>query len=65
MEQKLLKPTKGMIVRDPETKEMLPEEGKIVVLNGFWRRRLKDGSVQSEDPPAPSKIEKSFKKGNE
>lgn len=43
--RRLLMPAEGRLVRDPETKARLPEEGKWVTLNTFWRRRLADGDV--------------------
>ena len=42
-----LKPTRaGLIVRDPKTGAPLPEAGGPVVLNTYWNRRLRDGSVE-------------------
>lgn len=42
-------PLKDLIVRDPTTKEPLPEEGGVRPWIGaegrYWRRRAKDGSV--------------------
>jgi predicted transcriptional regulator len=44
-----IKPLQGLLVRDPNTKAILPESGMIVSLSGvegrFWRRRIADGSV--------------------
>ena len=43
-------PKKGLMVRDPRTKEPLPATGTIKPLIGgpegrYWRRRIRDGSV--------------------
>ena len=42
----LLKPvSKEIIVRDPETFQMLPLEGSEKILNSYWKRRIKKGEV--------------------
>ena len=41
-----LKPAKDVIVLDPLTGEPLPEKGKAVVLDKYWRRRIQDGDVE-------------------
>lgn len=40
-----IKPTPGVVVRDPETYEPLAPKGEKKPRNGFWLRRLKDGDV--------------------
>ncbi|QCR38947.1 hypothetical protein C1N62_22795 (plasmid) [Nissabacter sp. SGAir0207] len=40
-----LKPAAGRAVRDPVKGTLLPEEGAEVVMDMFWRRRLRDGDV--------------------
>lgn len=40
-----LKPKKGLIVRDPETREPLKAKGEEKSRNTYWLRRIKDGSV--------------------
>lgn len=67
MNQKFLKPVNGLVVRDPESKEILPVDGSVVAMNSYWRRRVQDGSVtEVSDVSAPAiKIEKPFKKGIE
>jgi hypothetical protein len=41
-----LKPAKeGLIVRHPETKRPLRQEGEEVKKSSYWLRRLKEGSV--------------------
>lgn len=38
-------PAKGLIVRDPRTRQPLPEGGKEVPDDFYWVRRLRDGDV--------------------
>lgn len=40
-----IKPVPGVVVRDPDTLEPLPEKGDKKPRNSFWLRRLKDGDV--------------------
>lgn len=41
-----LKPASGgSVIRDPDTKKILPPEGARVRMNAYWSRRLKEGSV--------------------
>lgn len=35
-----------LIVRDPETRKPLSEDGEIKPRNPYWMRRIQDGSVQ-------------------
>ena len=35
----------GRLVRHPDTRRELPAEGLLVVLAGFWLRRLADGDI--------------------
>lgn len=54
-----LKPAKpGLIVRDPKTRRPLPEEGREVNLDSFWRRRLRDGDVVEVKSAPPAKAAK-------
>jgi hypothetical protein len=41
----LVKPQGDLIVRDPETRQPLPQEGKEVKVDRYWLRRLADGDV--------------------
>jgi hypothetical protein len=42
----LVKPAPGLKIRDPELKDLLPEEGREVSNdNMYWHRRLRDGDV--------------------
>jgi hypothetical protein len=51
----MVKPAEGRAVRDPNTKELLPREGRNVPNDMFWRRRLRDGDVVmvQDEAPAP------------
>jgi hypothetical protein len=41
-----IKPAKpGLIVRDPETKRPLPEDGKLVRWSSYWVRRKIAGEI--------------------
>lgn len=44
-EKVFLVPAENTIVRDPQTGEPLPVDGKEVVINNYWQRRLNDGDV--------------------
>lgn len=47
-----IRPAKpGLIVRDPQTKQRLPAEGKEVPPLTYWFRRLRDGDVLEGPPP--------------
>lgn len=55
-ERKFLVPRSGVLVRDPRTKEILPEGGDykdwIGTEGRYWRRRVNDGDViMYEDRP--------------
>lgn len=49
MSKILIKPASGQLVRDPETMEPLPVEGKIVSQNSYWLRRIQDGDAFVEE----------------
>ena len=57
MEQRkeFIKPAKGLLIRDPQTREQLPAEGKEVVMNTYWMRRINDGDVVIAKAPKKSK----------
>ncbi|EGJ50250.1 DUF2635 domain-containing protein [Desulfocurvibacter africanus] len=47
-----VKPSRaGLIVRDPTTKEPVPDEGRDVPRNSFWTRRLTGGDVVTAPRP--------------
>ena len=41
-------------VRDPMDARAVPHEGKEVLWNVYWDRRLVDGDVEICEPPAPA-----------
>ncbi len=41
-----IKPLNGLIVRDPETREPLKDEGEEKPRNLYWLRRIQDKSVE-------------------
>jgi len=44
--KKLIKPSsKGLTVRDPISKDILPETGDYKPIDKYWKRRIMDGSV--------------------
>lgn len=45
MQTKELKPAPGLQVRDPDTRQLLPPEGRTVEMTPYWVRRLRDGDV--------------------
>ena len=40
-----VKPKKGLLVRDPNTREPLKSAGEIKPRNTYWLRRIKEGSA--------------------
>ena len=49
-----VKPAPHLKVRDPQLKDLLPDEGRLVPDTSYWHRRVRDGDVVVCDPPAPS-----------
>lgn len=45
MEYVVVYPKAGMIVRDPNSKKIVPAEGMKVKLDKYWARRISDGDV--------------------
>ena len=41
-----VKPVDGLRVRDPKTRDLLPEHGKRVEMSSFWARRIEEKSVE-------------------
>lgn len=41
----VVRPREGLSVPDPDRKDFLPLEGREVVLNAYWQRRINDGDV--------------------
>jgi len=46
-----IKPTEGVLVRDPRSKTILSAAGGWVQAENYWLRRIADGSVQEVSPP--------------
>lgn len=40
-----IKPKKGLLVRDPKTREPLKAAGETKPRNTYWLRRIKEGSA--------------------
>ncbi len=54
-DQVRIKPAGHNLVRNPDTKQHLHKDGDHVVLDQYWRRRIKDGDVKIVDEsPAPA-----------
>jgi len=41
-----VRPRPGFVVRDPETKQPVPAEGREVPASTYWMRRVKDGDLE-------------------
>jgi len=41
-----IKPAAGLKIKRPDTLIYLKEEGEVVKMDTFWRRRIKDGDVE-------------------
>lgn len=61
-----VKPKAGKMVRDPISLALLPENGRNVPNNTFWRRRLRDGDIElvSDVKPAPAPASSPEKKSS-
>lgn len=55
----------GMVLRDPVTKMLLTEAGKLVPKNSFWLRRVAAGEVVVVENPGNEKSKSSDKKDQE
>ena len=55
MRKIFLKPCAGLKVPDPETGRPLPESGAEILMNPYWKRRLRDKSVAVQEKPLPAK----------
>lgn len=55
MEEQLVVPAKGVIVRDPYTAQIIPETGAVKKIGKYWKRRERDGSVKLLPVPVVSK----------
>ena len=52
-----VKPKKGLLVRDPETRKPLKASGEDKPRNTYWLRRIKDESVIEMTKTATTKKE--------
>lgn len=43
--------TPDIIVRDPQTMQPVPPEGRTVPDESYWRRRIRDGDLKEGKPP--------------
>jgi len=50
MTQITVYPVDGRVTPDPAMGDTVPAEGRTVVLDIYWQRRLNDGDVTSEKP---------------
>lgn len=52
----LVKPVPGLVIRDPDLLDLLPETGREVPQTDYWMRRLRDKDVVLADvqPSAPA-----------
>jgi hypothetical protein len=48
-----VKPAAGLLIRDPDLRDLLPAEGREVPETLYWQRRVRDRDVVLADPPAP------------
>lgn len=46
-----VKAAPGMKIRDPDLKDLIPDEGRDVPNTDYWLRRLRDGDVVEAKPP--------------
>lgn len=52
-----VKPAEGRALRDPQTRRLLPVEGRQVPDDIFWQRALADGDVVACDAPEEVALE--------
>lgn len=52
MNQIFVKPSPGLVVRDPINGQILAAEGEVKPRSTYWLRRLRDGDVQEGPLPA-------------
>ncbi len=54
-----LKPSPGLVVIDPQTRQALPADGAQVAESSYWLRRLDDGDVVEFNPKKTKRAEAS------
>ena len=57
MDTQFLKSAPGIKIRDPQTKKYLPEDGALVEMNTYWRRRTAAKDVVVVEQPKDNKRE--------
>ncbi len=50
-----VKPAPGLVIRDPDLKDLLPVEGREVPATDYWNRRVRDGDVIQAEPAKAAK----------
>lgn len=65
MKTLFIKPMPNMVVRDPVTFTRLSADGEEKPDNVYWRRRIKEGSVEIADGIGDQRIRKSKINGKE
>ncbi|MDB5853290.1 MAG: hypothetical protein JWR22_1331 [Herminiimonas sp.] len=45
-----VKPAPGLVIRDPDLKDLLPAEGREVPDSDYWHRRVLDKDVVESQP---------------
>ena len=53
-----VKPSPGLVIRDPDLLDLLPDEGREVPESDYWHRRVRDGDVVTGDAAKTAKIKK-------
>jgi hypothetical protein len=51
-----VKPAPGLVIRDPDLKDFLPEEGRNVPDSDYWYRRVRDNDVVECAPAAAAPL---------
>lgn len=52
-----VKPAPGLKIRDPELKDLIPDDGREVSAdNLYWHRRLRDGDVVLVETQPPAAV---------
>lgn len=62
-----VKPAPGLVIRDPDLKDLIPAEGRNVPNdNMYWHRRLRDGDVVlAKETAAPAMTSPARNTGSE
>jgi hypothetical protein len=51
-----VKPAPGLVIRDPDLLDLLPDDGRDVPDSGYWQRRVRDNDVVEATPAATSSV---------